>query len=311
MLRMEFKLDRREFLLAACATITTTPFSEVPAVLAQYAAAASAQTPANAQSAVRAEGIPFANGIPVMINGRGPFVFGLDTGASTAFLINPGLAQSLHLPVVSHTHLHAPGESKTNAAPSVSVVRIDDLTVAGHTFHRVVGIASPVARENGGVLCIELFKDVLVSLDYPNDRLTIAEDTLPNPDQQNVFDYVEDHTTPVLPIRLGPLNTTGHLDTGARQTKADLMVPLKLASQLPLMEPMKPSGTVADAFGRETPRYTATLDGDLRIGALTFHNPTLLISDWVPYVNLGGICNKLVIILDERQHRIRLTKAVP
>jgi hypothetical protein len=192
----------------------------------------------------------------------------------------------------------------------VDVVRIDDLTVAGYTFHRALGIASPIARENGGVLCVELFKDVLVSLDFPNDRLTISADTLPSPDQQNVFDYVADHTTPVLPIGLGPLNTTGHLDTGARQTKADVMVPLKLASQLPLMEPMRPSGSVADALGRETERYTATLNGDLRIGALTFHNPTLLISDWVPYVNLGGICNKLVIILDERQHRIKLTQSV-
>lgn len=307
---MGFTLDRREFLLAACAIITARPFSEVPAVLAQQAAAASVQTAVNIQSAVRPEGIPFTSGIPLMINGRGPFVFGLDIGASTAFLISPALAQSLHLPVISHTHLHAPGESKSNAAPSVSVLRIDDLTVAGHTFHRVVGIASPVAPENGGTLCIELFKDVLVSLDYSNDRLTISEDALPVPDQQSVFDYVEDHTTPVLPISLGPLNTTGHLDTGARQTQADLMMPLKLASQLPLMEPMKLSGTVADAFGRETSRYTATLNGDLRIGALIFHNPTLLISDWVPYVNLGGICNKLVIILDERQHRIRLTKAV-
>jgi hypothetical protein len=266
--------------------------------------------PANAQRAVGTEGIPFERGIPVMINGQGPFVFGLDTGASTAFHINPKLAQSLHLPVVSHTQLHAPGESKSNPAPIVDVVRIDDLTVAGHTFHHALGIASPSARENGGVLCIELFKDVLVSLDYPNDRLTISEDTLPIPDQQNVFDYVEDHTTPVLPVSLGPLNTTGHLDTGARQTKADVMVPLKLAAQLPLMEPMKRSGSVADALGHETERYTATLNGDLQIGALAFHNPTLLISDWVSYINLGGICNKLVIVLDERQHRIRLTQAV-
>lgn len=244
-----------------------------------------------------------------MINGRGPFVFGLDTGASGAFSIHPKLAESLGLPVVSQTHIHAPGESKDNPAPVANVVRVDDLTVAGHAFHHALGVASPGERENGGTLCIELFKDVLVSLDYPNDRLTISENALPSPDQQNVFEYVEDHTTPVLPISLGPLNTTGHLDSGARQTKADVMVPFKLASQLPLMEPMQRSGFVADSLGRKTERYTATLNGDLRIGALTFHNPTLVISDWVPYVNLGGLCNKLVIVLDERQHRIRLTQA--
>src|SRR5581483_7159176 len=130
---MEFKLDRREFLLATCAGIMTTPFSKVPAVLEQCAARG-AQKPVNAQNAVGGEGIPFEHGIPVMINGQGPFVFGLDTGASTAFLINSKLAQSLHLPVVSHTQLHTPGENKSNPAPVVAVVRIDDLTVARHTF---------------------------------------------------------------------------------------------------------------------------------------------------------------------------------
>jgi hypothetical protein len=45
------------------------------------------------------------------------------------------------------------------------------------------------------------------------------------------------------------------------------------------------------------------------IGDLTIHRPALLINDLFPFVDLGGICNQLVITLDHRNHRLRLELA--
>jgi hypothetical protein len=247
-----------------------------------------------------AQGVPFKNGVEVTINGQGPFAFGLDTGAALAFWINPELAQQLNLPVTSHARAQASSDADVRV---VDVLRIDDLELAGHSFRHVVGLG--FSKSGNGVLGIELFKDVSVTLDYPGDRLSVSDQSLPVADGKHIFNYAEIGTTPVLPMALGGVPVNARLDTGARDTRSDVMVPLGLASRLRLTAPMQPGGIVQDAMGHDYKRYTATLDGDLTIGELTVHDPTLLISE-APYVYLGGICDQLVITLDHRNHRVEL-----
>ena len=50
----------------------------------------------------------------------------------------------------------------------------------------------------------------------------------------------------------------------------------------------------------------ATLNGDLTIGNLVVHDPTLLISDAVPYVLLAGLLNRSAITLDPQNHRVKI-----
>ncbi len=255
---------------------------------------------ATGRTADRAQGVPFKDGVEVHINGQGPFQFGLDTGASLAFWINPELAKQLDLPVTSHGHAHASNDAE---ASPVDVLRIDDLELAGHSFHHVIGVS--FSQSGDGTLGMELFKDVSVTLDYPGDRLSISDESLPVADRKHIFDYTDDSTTPAFSVDLDGVPVNARLDTGAAGTGSDIMVPLKLASKLHLTAPMQPSGIVQDAMGHGYKRYTATLDGDLTIGELTVHRPTLLISE-APYVYLGGICNRLVITLDHRHHRVEL-----
>ena len=59
-------------------------------------------------------------------------------------------------------------------------------------------------------------------------------------------------------------------------------------------------------MGHEHELTRATLDGDLIVGKVVVHNPTLQISDAVPYVLLGGILNRSAITLDPQNHRMKL-----
>jgi hypothetical protein len=266
----------------------------VAVVLVFFACIDSAAT---AQKALEIGPTTFKDGVPILIDSQGPYLFGLDTGASTAFYINPSLAAKLALPVVSHTHIHTSSDEVPGSAPQVDVLRIDDLAVAGHLFHHAIGVAYSTAEN--GTLGIGLFKDVLLTLDFPNDHLSISEDQLPVADGKTIFPYVQDHTIPVVPVTLGDMQVQARLDTGARKTEADVMIPLSMATQLHFVTPMQEAGTVQDAVGRNYKRYTAILDGDLTIGTLVVHHPTLLVSDFLPYVNLGGLCNRLRIQLDQ------------
>jgi hypothetical protein len=252
--------------------------------------------------------VPFKNGVEVKINGQGPFRFGLDTGSSVSFIISPDLAHQLSLPVTSHTHMHTRGESDSD--PLVDVLRIDALQLAGHSFQHAIGVgysnSSPLVAGGQGTLGIALFQGVVLKLDYPGDRLSVSEASLPDADGKRVLTYTEEHMHPIIPVVLGGIPVDAKLDSGARGTGADVMIPFQLASKLHLVAPMRPSGTVRDILGNSHEFFTAALDGDLTIGDLAIHHPTLLISDSLPYVNLAGIVNRLAITLDPRHHSLQL-----
>ncbi len=258
------------------------------------------------QSVDSVQGVPFKDGIEIKINGQGPFHFGVDTGAAGAFLIDPELAQRLHLPTVSKTY--AQGFKDSGCGPAVEMLRIDLLQLAGHSFRNVIGVGfSGTPGGGGGTLGIGLFNDLLLKLDYVHDKLFVSEGSLPVSDGKTVLTYTDAyHAHPFIPVVLGGVPTSAMLDTGARSTGADLMAPFQLVQKLHLMAPMQESGTVKDILGHSYTRYIATLDGDLMIGDLQVHRPTLLISDMLPVVTLGGICNRLAITLDHRNHRLKL-----
>jgi len=252
--------------------------------------------------------VPFKNGVEVKINGHGPYQFGIDTGASTGFTITPELSRELSLPVTSHTQSHSAMEHAND--PSVDVVHIDDLLLAGHLFHHAIGIAppnaSPLVKNGSGLLGIGLFQDVVVRLDYPSNKLSISEQSLPPEDGKNILKYNDVHLRPYVDILLGGVPANACIDTGAKDSGADVTVPPDFASRLHLQNLVKLPYGWTDINRRNHEMSRATLDGDLTIGSIVVHNPTLLITDSVPFVNLGSVLNKLVITLDARNHRVKL-----
>jgi hypothetical protein len=250
--------------------------------------------------------VPFKDGVEVKINGHGPYQFGLDTGASVT-LLTPELSRELSLPVTSHSHTH--GATSRADDPSVDVMRIDDLLLAGHLFHHAIGVAhtnaSPLVKNGSGLLGMGLFQEVVVRLDYPANKLSISEQSLPPEDGKNIFKYNDVHLRPYVDVVLGGVPANAGIDTGAKDSGADVTVPPDFASRLHLQNLVKMPYGWTDINGRSHEMSRATLDGDLTIGSIVVHNPTLLITDSVPFVNLGSVLNKLVITLDPRNHRVK------
>jgi acetyl esterase/lipase len=266
------------------------------------------QAPAATVKAGDSPGVPFKDGVEVSINGQGPYRFGLDTGSTPAFLIEPQLARQLNLPVTSQTHMHTSGNSLSD--PPVDVMRIDTLQLAGHLFHHAIGIgfgnSARGVKDGQGTLGMGLFKDVVLKLDYPGDRLSVGDESLPEADGKRVLAYTDEHLHPIIPIVLGGISVQAKLDSGARGIGVDLCVPPQFAAQLKLLNRKEGKGTSSDILGHQFSYETATLDGNLIIGDLAIHHPTLLISDYPGYVNLGGIINRMVVSIDQKNHRLKL-----
>jgi hypothetical protein len=160
-----------------------------------------------------------------------------------------------------------------------------------------------------GTLGIALFRDVLLTLDYPHDRLSIADGALPPPNGHDIIAYTTgsnaDDNTPTVMIQLAGQMLSAQLDTGARQLPADLIVPTKVAATLPL-GPTESTITLSDVMGNKFPSRTARLTGDMVLGGIVLHNPTVLVSDWLGYINLARVSTLLVFTIDQRNLRLRI-----
>ena len=112
--------------------------------------------------------------VSVMVNGRGPFRFLIDTGTGGQALVSPELADELALPVVGHARLMDPsglGEQRSD------ILRVHSLKIAGVEFADIKAIRHRLYGEEEncqGVLGFTLFKDYLLTLDYPGRRLVLT-----------------------------------------------------------------------------------------------------------------------------------------
>jgi len=259
--------------------------------------------------------VSFLNGVEVRINGGRTLHFGLDTGAAPAFFIAPERASELALPVVGHRVIHTSDKRVNSATDAANVVRFSELQLAGHSFFNMEGVVLP-EKNYDGTLGISLFHDVLLTLDYPCDRLSVTEGELPAANGSDVIAYTTDPDASFAPLRISPtisLQLAGHplsalLDTGARRLPADVIVPTEIAATLPLGTIISET-TISGASGRSFPAHTAKLNGKLVLGNVAFDNPVVMVTDWLDFVDLGRIINDLSFTIDQRNKRIRLNSS--
>jgi hypothetical protein len=253
--------------------------------------------------------IPFRKGFPITINDNGPFMFRLNPGAPSAFYLSSTMAEELGLTVLTHGRYRLLDETSPSSGRYVDMVRIDDMRLAGAELRDLKGIATP--QDNSSVVGIGAFHGYLLTLDFPHDRLTVSTERLANPDNLTVFHFVGDETTPVVPITLNGVPMTAHVEASAEDQEGDLMVPIDIGKRLPLLTPLREDGFYSDGIGRTWLKFKSTLNGDLQVGALTVHNPTLIVSNRLSYINLAGVCRRLMLRfdLDDRLVEIKLPAA--
>jgi hypothetical protein len=114
--------------------------------------------------------------VPVQVNGKGPFPFALDTGASQT-VITPALARTLGLGTADGPDILGAG-----GAAGAGVTILESLGVAG-TVQRdrtviISGFIETIHQEIGahldGILVYDFLKSFLVSIDYTRQILRLV-----------------------------------------------------------------------------------------------------------------------------------------
>ncbi len=158
--------------------------------------------------------------IQAKINGQGPFKFLLDTGASGEGRIDTSLVRLLGLKKIGE-RLNDDGTGMN--IQNQDVVKIDSLQMGDVTFRNlsfIVGYYShrsaPPRHRVKGILALDLFSDVLLTIDYPEKAVELSRGQLSSDSTAFVTRYSRGRQglSCLIEVGLGPRKFWAGVDTG-------------------------------------------------------------------------------------------------
>ncbi len=289
-----------------------TPFA--PCSLGAVAAVLFA-TPALLAGAESPQEVPlqFIHSIPaveVKLNGQGPFLFGIDTGAQGQARIDSSVAAKLGIAPAGEALATDGGR---RGPQKIQLVKLETLEIAGQRFADVTAgarnlKAMPRLSELDGLVGLDLFAGYLVTLDFPGKALRLTRGELPPADGKEIIAAQLDGGIFTVPLAVGGTETPAHLDSG--NVIGPFVLPTSMAEQLkPLSEPA--------VVGR-----ARSLSGDIeikqlrvqetfRLGRHEFREPLVTHPALGDVVNIGAkALQDFAVTFDLKNSRVRFVRAV-
>jgi hypothetical protein len=268
-----------------------------------YAAEASAAETARQASGVAVPMLDFGGrpGVALRINGKGPFPFLVDTGASRT-VVESSLAEELSL-------------SSADAGNTITQLEIGDVSLRD-----VAVVVGPLLSIPGksvaprGVLSPTSFAGYLITFDFPRRQISIRSGALEQPNDKTIFSYESNGELPTVPVRVAGHEYRVHLDTGAPFA---LALPTKYKDEVLLEGPLE-EGKKARTPSGEFQIYKGTMKSEAEIGAYKIPGRAIFFTDAVPSpratprgqvgcLALAG----LAVTVDSRNGRIEFLKGSP
>jgi predicted aspartyl protease len=250
------------------------------ALLAATVLSLPAQAPVHSAPMIERYGKPY---VMVTINGKGPYRFVIDTGTGADAFVTPELADELQLPAAAETVLNDPSKQGGQRVPMVLLPSVE---IAGLKFYWVEAIRHEVTGEAGscqGLLGFALFRDYLLTLDFPNRQVLLTEGALSPDGEKTVLPFRMQDGVPITSLRVNGQSVEAQLDSGG----GGLTLPEELAAQQKWE-----IAPVVFATGQTMTTHfkikAAKLASDITVGKYTFTHPVVEIHPAFPLVNFGS-----------------------
>jgi hypothetical protein len=246
--------------------------------------------------------------VEVMVNGKGPFVFGFDTGAQGGPRIDSSLMETLALKPSGH--VRATDGSGRNPQMA-EMVKLESIEIAGLRFTDVTAGSrnyrkSPRPLNIDGILGLSVFSEYLVTLDYPAKLLRIQKGQLPKADGAEILDYKSKGGVPLLELSVGSTKIDAHLDSG--NMIGAFVLPTAFAEKLTRASEPVVVGRARSASGEMEIKQVQVKDV-VRLGRHEFPEPTITFPALSDIGNVGSkTLSQFVVTFDQKNERVRLTR---
>jgi predicted aspartyl protease len=229
--------------------------------------------------------------VGVMVDGKGPFRFFVDSGADRS-VIGFALAERLGLPAGPDVLLHS-----TGSAQKTHTVHIDTLQVGTSRIHDIAAPALPERFLGGdGMLGIDALIDQRLTIDFDKKNVVVqdthARDTAAGPDEVVIVARRRKGQLILTQAYAARTRIAAVIDTGTEITVGNSALRAKLmrSNRAPVM-----TTTLISVTGDEVPADLLPVP-EIRIGDLTLHNVLIAFSDMPPF-KLFGLENEPAILL--------------
>jgi predicted aspartyl protease len=238
---------------------------------------------------------------------KGPYHFLIDTGASVT-LVSPLLAQRYGTPIKTLNGERSQvavksSEGELAQLDAVSIKRIDLGDVHFDYVTALVYDCTAISVHLGiridGILGFPLFRDVLLVLDYPRQRvLLVSPKGAAELQPGQPIPFNNDRRTPIIPLRIGDQTFYALIDSGSDCTLRINPIGLKFHYAC---DP-RPGAIVASLTG-EHQQVVARLGEDILLGDFKLETPVVDITDELPAIG-GSVLRNFTVVFDQERNRV-------
>ena len=246
--------------------------------------------------------------IELMVNGKGPFVFGIDTGAQGGARIDSSLMEKLALKPSGQ--VRATDGSGRNPQMA-ELVKLESIEIGGLRFTDVTAGSrnyrnSPRPMNIDGILGLSVLSEYMVTLDYPAKLLRIEKGELPKADGAEILDYKSKGGIPLLELSVGTTKIDAHLDSG--NMIGAFVLPTAFAEKLTRASEPVVVGRARSASGEMEIKQVQVKDM-IRLGRHEFPDPTVTYPALSDIGNIGAkMLSQFVVTFDQKNERVRLKR---
>lgn len=235
----------------------------------------------------------------------GPYRFLIDTGSSVT-LVSPALAR--RYPGSGAAPVAVPPLRVRGAAGGVVELprsRVRRIELGDARFEDVDVLlydCAPLSAHLGipidGVLGFPLFRETLLTLDYPGSRVLLRPLTAEAPIPGSVVSVDDARQTPLINVRLGGRSLVALIDSGS-----DAGFSLNPVGVAPRYAFGPREGAVVGTIAGDRRQQVARLDETLAIGGHVFERPVVDLTDELSAIG-GGALRHFVVTFDQSRDRV-------
>jgi hypothetical protein len=251
------------------------------------------------------------SGMPVielMVNGQGPFLFGLDTGAQGGPRIDTSIVEKLQLKSTGQVQAT---DGSGRSPQTVETVKLDSVAIGSLRFTDVAAFSrnyknSPRPMKLDGILGLSLFSEYLVTVDFPRKVLRFERGELPKADGAEILDYKSEGGVPLVELNVGSAKINAHLDSG--NSIGAFVLPTAFAEKLTRASEPVVVGRARSASGEMEIKQFQTKEM-VRLGRHEFPDATITYPALSDVANVGAkTLSQFAVTFDQQHQRVRLTR---
>ena len=243
--------------------------------------------------------------VDVMINGKGPFLFAIDTGGQGQARADTTLVEKLGLKRVGEVMA---GDGSGTNSRTLDLVGVDSIKIGDLEFKDVQALTrnynrSPAVPKIDGILGFNLFENHLLTLDFPGKRVLISKGALPKPNGKDILQIETPNGIAVVELRVGDNTIKAHIDTG--NMVAPFVFPSDVMNELELIGEPRVVGQ-ARTISNTVEIKQARLKNSIILGEFRFDRP--FVSYPAPRsANIGSrLLKDFSITFDQKNKRVKL-----